>query len=89
MSNELQQAEILLGDDAEKFFQSDIGKYIIGRAGQEVDEATEGLKKVDPEDTQKIRELQFKVQVAESVPCWLQELIIAGKQAMEILQEEQ
>lgn len=89
MPDQLQQIEILIGDDADAFFQSDIGQYIIGRAQQDRDEALAGLKNIDPENAKEIRNLQNKIYIAESSLGWLQEMLIAGRQAMETLQESQ
>jgi len=88
LSDQTLQAEILLGDDADQFFRSDLGKYVLGRAQQEVDEATEKMKRVDPENVSQIRALQHIIQVAESVPRWLNEVLVAGRQAIEVVQEE-
>lgn len=87
MTNQLQQAEILLGDDIDTFFKSDIGQYIVGRAQQEIDDAVIKLKTVTPEDIKQVRKLQNRINVAEGSLLWLQEALISGKQAMETLQE--
>ncbi len=85
--NALQQAEIILGDDADIFFETALGKYIIGRAQEESDEAAQKLKTVDPENAKEIKELQFIIQKAEAAPIWLHEAILAGRQTLESLQD--
>jgi hypothetical protein len=78
-------ADAILGRDAEEFIQSDIGKYIIGCAEQEAQEAMNDLKHVYPWRRRKITELQNKIWRAESIQGWLAELVINGKQAIQQL----
>ena len=87
MSQEL-FAEAILGRDAEDFVQSDIGKYLIGCAEQEAQEAMEQLKHVYSWRRRKIMELQNKIWRAESVQSWIAEIIIKGKQAIQQLEGE-
>jgi len=81
-------SEAIVGRDAEDFVTSDIGKYIIGCAEQEAEEATDQLKRVYPWRTRKITELQNKIWRAESIQSWLSELIIKGRQAQQQLEED-
>jgi pantothenate kinase type III len=81
-------AEAILGRDAEEFVQSDIGKYVIGCAEQEAQEAMQQLKNVYPWRRRKITELQNKIWRAESLQQWLSELIIQGTQATQQLEED-
>lgn len=85
--NEL-YAEAMLGRDVEDFVNSDIGKYVIGCAEQEAQEAMEQLKRCHPWRRRRITELQNKIWRAESVQSWLAELVIKGKQALTQLEEE-
>lgn len=81
-----QQAEF--GLQVQSFLQSKIGRYLIQRAEAQVEEATEGLKTVDPEDPKAIRELQNQVAVAASVQYWLADAILAGDSAQQQLSAE-
>lgn len=87
MSDEL-FAEAMIGKDAEEFIRSDIGRYIIGCAEQEAQEALDQLKRVYPWRRRKITELQNKIWRAESIQSWLAELVIKGQQAIQQLDEE-
>ena len=87
MSEEL-YAEAVLGQDAEEFIQSEIGRYIIGCAEQEAQEAILQLKTVYPWRRRKITELQNRIYRAESIQSWLGELVIIGKQALQQLDED-
>lgn len=86
--NEQLLAEAIVGRDAEDFVQSDIGQYILGCAEQEAQEAMNQLKHVYPWRRRKITELQNKIWRAESLQSWLAELVIAGKQATQQLDED-
>lgn len=81
-------AEAILGKDAEEFLNTELGRYLIGRAEQEASEATQQLKDVWSWRSKKIQELQNKIWRAESVQSWLADLIISGRQAMETLDEQ-
>lgn len=87
MSDEL-FAEAMIGRDAEEFIRSDIGRYIIGCAEQEAQDALDQLKRVYPWRRRKITELQNKIWRAESIQSWLAELVIKGQQAIQQLDEE-
>lgn len=79
---EIQQS-IDLSFQVEAFLLSPIGKYLIGRAEEEIESATEVLKRIDPEDPKRIREQQHIIHVAESVQYWLADAIQAGHNAAE------
>lgn len=81
-------AEAMLGKDVEEFLNTDIGRYLIGRAEQESAEATDQLKKVYPWRKRKIQELQARIWRADSVQGWLAELIISGRQSLQTLDEQ-
>ena len=84
--NPLEKA-IAFGFRVEAFLQSDIGRYLVQRADEEIEEAVEELKRVSPEHTAVIRALQGKIHVAESVQFWLAEAIQEGANAMQELNE--
>jgi hypothetical protein len=88
MSDEL-YSEAMIGQDAEEFLTSDVGKFLIGCADQEIQEAMDQLKKCHPWRHRRIRELQNKIWRAESVQGWLAELITRGRQAMQQLEERE
>ena len=81
-------AEAMLGKDAEEFWQSDIGRYILGRIEEEEKEAVEILVKVSPWRRRRIMELQSRISRAQSIKGWFSELIISGRQALEQLEDQ-
>ena len=88
-TTEILVAEAQLGREAEKFFESDLGRYIEGAVKQEVQAATDALISVDPNDTQEIIRLQNKIRTAEAGVGYLKELIIKGVQAIQIIESRE
>jgi hypothetical protein len=76
-------AEALIGDEAKKFVESELGQVVIGMAKQEVELALEQLAIVDPEDTNKIRELQGKAKLNRMFNDYLAQLITEGENALQ------
>ena len=89
MTTEINQLEqsIAFGIRVEEFLHSDIGKYLIARADEEIEDAVEALKRADPDLPNVIRALQSKINVAESFQYWLAEAIQDGLNSMQELNE--
>ena len=82
-------AEAVLGKDAKDFFHSELGRYMIGCAKQDMESAFEKLKTVHPWRRNRIRELQNEVRVAEQFILYIRDLIIRGKAAELSLNERE
>lgn len=80
--------QIDFGMQVEAFLGSEVGKYLIGRAEQEVEDATSQLKDADPENPKLIRDLQSTIKRAESIQYWMAEAIQAGHLAQHQLREQ-
>jgi len=83
---EIQPEEVLLahmdiGDQAETFLKSDLGRVLTGLARQEAEEALDQLKTVKPDDVLRIQELQGTIRRAESFNEWLIALMSRGREA--------
>lgn len=74
-----------LGEEAERFIVSPLGKFLIERAEDEVAEATEALKVVDADDAREIRILQNKIKTGEDFQYWLADAVQAGHNAIEAM----
>lgn len=81
--------EAALGKDAEDFFRSDIGRYMVGCAQQEYALAVVKIKTVAPWRFIRIRELQNEMWRAEKFMEWLRDLLIQGKAAEITLREDE
>lgn len=88
MNDEL-MASALIGDEAKKFLESDLGKVIIGIADQEVDLAKEKLLDVDPDDIKAVRKLQHQAEFGIAFKSWLYNLLNEGEQAMAAFKQQE
>lgn len=88
MSAEL-GAEALIGDEADAFMRSDLGRMLVGMAEQEGMAALDELKSVKITETDRIQELQNIVWRSEKFAGWLRELVSRGEQAIQTLQHEE
>jgi len=77
-----------LGVEAEKFVQSNLGRALVERAQDVVDQAVAELKKINPKDTEGITRLQNEIWKAESFITWLDEIFEEGLTAEEALNPE-
>lgn len=82
-------AEAAMGRDTQAFLKTEIGRYLIGCAKQEADDAMHDLKSVSPWRRRKIVELQNKIWRAESFRGWLADLILQGKAAEHSMDERE
>jgi hypothetical protein len=80
-------AEIDMGQQAREFVESDLGRYLVGCAHQEILDAQRALKRVLPWRRRRIQELQNRIWRAESLLLWLRSLIEAGKSAGQTIEE--
>jgi hypothetical protein len=85
--DDLLVAEVVLGRDAQDFLGSELGRYLLGRAQQEADEAMDQLKRINPWRRIKILQLQSKIQRNESIRSWLREIISSGRSAESALEK--
>lgn len=79
-------AEFDLGEQAEEFFNSDIGRYMAGCARQDLEDAHRKLKSTLPFRWRRIQALQNDIRVAEMFMLYMRDLIIRGKAAGQALE---
>jgi hypothetical protein len=82
-------AEAALGRDAREFAASDLGRYMIGCAKQDVADAQEKLARVSPWRRHRIQQLQNEIRVAEQFLGYIRDLIIRGKAAELTLEDRE
>ena len=75
-----------LGTEAELFWKSPIGRYVVQRSLDETELIRNEFRDVNPMEIRKVQELQNKWRVAEQALIWLNEAIAAGRQAAEMLE---
>ena len=88
VSRETLIAEAEIGDEAQKFLDTDLGKTLLGMAHQEVLAAQEALEVVDPSDTKKITALQNQAKAGRNFEEWLKELVNRGITALNVWQQQ-
>jgi hypothetical protein len=76
----------VLGEQIESFLRSDVGKYLQARASRVYNSAVEDFKRVDPSDTNKVRQIQADMWKAEAFEGWLTQGIQEGLTSLGILQ---
>ena len=82
-------AEAALGRDAREFAASDLGRYMIGCAKQDVADAQEKLTRCLPFRWKRIQQLQNEIRVAEQFLSYIRDLIIRGKAAELTLEDRE
>jgi hypothetical protein len=82
-------AEAELGDEARKFLDGDLGKWLVGCAEQEVQAAQEALETADPNNEKAIRDLQNKAWRGRRFKEWLAELVSRGEGAIAAFKQQQ
>lgn len=80
------QAEVVLGDDVEKWLQTDPGRYMAAGFVSYEQDALDALAKVLPWRWRRIAQLQERIRLARKFSSLAAEAIIAGRQAIEQLQ---
>ena len=84
----LLMAEAELGIEAQRFFNTDLGRYLIGRIEQEISSAKDAFADVDLEDRSAVWGLQEQIKRASLVKQWIAEVIMNGQNAEKILTHE-
>lgn len=75
-------AAAIIGEEAEKFKESDLHRTLAGMAEQQAQLALEKLVDVPASDAPEIERLQNIVKHARSFEQWLDELITEGRNAV-------
>jgi hypothetical protein len=76
-----------IGEQATEFINSDLGRYIIGCARQDLQDAHRKLAKTLPFRWRRIQQLQNEIAMAEKFILYLRDLVIRGKAAELSLEE--
>ena len=85
-------AAATLGEDARNFLASSVGKYLHGRAVNDLEQAKEDLLKVDPDSfwgRRKFRKIQQRAEIAQKFIGYLVDAIQDGDMAYQELQDRE
>lgn len=80
-------AEAQLGHEAQDFFASDLGRYMIGCAKQDLEDAHQKLAGTMPFRWRRIQALQNEIRLPKMFLLYMRDLIIRGKAAERSLEE--
>lgn len=75
------QAQMALGDLFKTWINTDIGRYIVGRADQYEYDILRKLGETDPKDTTQIIRLQTEARLPGRIKEWISDAIEAGEAA--------
>lgn len=76
-------AQVIIGDDAETFVASDLGKTCLGMAKQDFESAMHAFCDVDLTDTKAVAKIQQDARVSRALDQYLSELIQRGREALQ------
>jgi copper homeostasis protein CutC len=76
----------VLGSQVEQFLETDIGKYLVGRAENQAAEAMDMLKRTAPWRKNRIQQLQNAVLTAENFQKWLGEAYSEGLHSLHTIE---
>lgn len=83
------EAEVLLGDDMEKWLQSDHGRYMLAGFEAYEQDALEALARVSPWRWRRVAQLQERVRLARRFQEIASEAIVGGRQALAQIEQPQ
>ena len=77
--------QAVLGEQVQSFLASDVGRYMVARANIQKQDAMDELAVADPDDPKKIRSIQNKIKLADSILDWLNDAVVRGLQAIDVI----
>ena len=80
------EAEVVLGDDMDKWLQSDHGRYMVAGFDAYEQQALEQLTRIWPWRWRRIAQLQERIRLARRFSQIAAEAVLNGQQAMQNLQ---
>lgn len=86
--NDALLADAMVGLQCAKFWSSEVGRYVLGRAGKEINGLLVDLEEADPEDPKRQREIRFDIGVRRKMIEYLDEQIQIGLLAQQQIEEE-
>lgn len=86
MNRDELEAEALIGDEAKRFMDSDLGRTMLGLAKQKVELAVAEFADADTTDQKTIIRLQSQIALGQQFEDWLIDLFNSGEEALKVLQ---
>lgn len=76
------KAQVIIGNDAEEFVDSELGRTVLGMAKQDIETAVMAFDEADATDQKAIAKIQQDLRVARRFEQYLAELIQRGREAL-------
>lgn len=86
-SEEMLYRRATFGKQVSDFFNSDIGRYLMARADEEVVVAIRKFRDCDTSNVELVRKLQNDINMADNFKNWLSESVMDGLHAIEMIDE--
>jgi hypothetical protein len=87
--NDPQVRTAVFGAEVQEFLHGEIGTFLIHQAERELAQAIEALKKIPPELSQSIAQLQNKIELLEGFEAWLGGAVQDGLNAIRAIDNEE
>lgn len=81
------EERIVFAGEVDQFLKSRIARYLFDHAAENVDVAKNLLVAVDPDDAKAVRELQYEIRLNNAVGVWLYEVLKAGIDARDMMED--
>jgi hypothetical protein len=78
--NPEEQAQVVIGGEAEDFLESELGQVVLGMAKQDLEAAIIAFDEADATDQRRVLAIQQDVRVARKFKQYLVELIDRGRE---------
>lgn len=77
-----QKAQIIIGDDAEIFKESELGRVVLGMARQDLEKAIHDFDACHLKDEARLLELKVEIRTAKRFEQYLDELMVRGREVL-------
>lgn len=85
---ENQYALVALGEEANQWFRTPVGMFVLKKMNDEVQELQDLFISCEPHDTKTMQEIHFNILVAQKGLEWLNEVINEGQMAYDGIAHE-
>ena len=83
------KAQVLIGNDAEEFVESELGRTMLGMAEQDLKTAIIKFDECPISDNAKLMDLKVEIRACRRFEQYLTELITRGREAFEAHKQQQ
>ncbi len=81
-------ATAIVGAEAQRFMDGELGRIVCGLAEHEVANAVDDFLTADPTDLPKVRDCQLRMAQGRKFKAWLIDLINDGEESLAVLKQQ-